>query len=95
MLIELPTATVMALLVELLLPTPEIRGSNPDTGKNLSTNCTLEKTEIKKKRPGMAHHLKKTIALGQKIQNHDVISPMHCLCTCKIVVGLRFHPDHF
>ena len=46
---------VVAQLVERSLPTPEIGGSNPDIGKVLSTNCTLEKTKIKKKRPGMAH----------------------------------------
>ena len=43
------------LLVERSLPTPEIRGSNPDISKILSTNCKIEKTRIKKKRPGMAH----------------------------------------
>ena len=42
----------MALLVELSLPTPEIGGLNPDIGKILSTNGTIEKTKIKKKRPG-------------------------------------------
>ena len=41
--------------VERLLLTPEIRGTNPDIGKILSTNSTTEKTKIKKKRPGMAH----------------------------------------
>ena len=48
--------------VERLLLTPEIRGTNPDIGKILSTNSTTEKTKIKKKRPGMAH-LRKTIKL--------------------------------
>ena len=42
-------AEVVAHLVERLLPTPKICGSNPD--KILSANCTLEKTKIKKKRP--------------------------------------------
>ena len=42
------------------LLTPEIRGSNPDIGEILTTNRTIEKTPIKKKRPGMAH-LKKPI----------------------------------
>ena len=37
------------------LPTPEICGSNPDIGIILSTNCTKEKTKIKKKRPVMAY----------------------------------------
>ena len=36
---------VVAQLVERSLPTPEIRDSNPDIGKILSTNCTLEKTK--------------------------------------------------
>ena len=51
-------AVVVAQLVERSLPTPEIRGSNPDIGKILSTNCTLEKIKLKKKRPGMAHIVK-------------------------------------
>ena len=46
---------VMAQLEERSLSTPEIRGSIPDIGKFLSGNCTIEKTKIKKKRPGMAH----------------------------------------
>ena len=54
---------VVAQLVERSLPTPEIHGWNPIIGKvlftKLSTNCFIEKAEIKKKRPGMAH-LKKT-----------------------------------
>ena len=54
-------AVVVAQLVERSLPTPDVRGSNPDIGKVLSTNCTLEKTKIKKKRPGMAHLLKKSL----------------------------------
>ena len=45
----------MAQLIERLLPTPEIRSSNPDIGKILSTHCTIEKTKIKKKRQAMAH----------------------------------------
>ena len=48
----------MAQLVEQLLPTPEICGSNPDISKILSTHCTIEKMSIKKKRPGVAHLLK-------------------------------------
>ena len=46
---------IVAQLVKRSLPTPEIRGSNPDIGEILSTNCTLQKTKIKKKRQGMAH----------------------------------------
>ena len=49
---------VSAQLVERLLPTSEIRGSNPVIDKILSVNCTIEKTKIKKKRPGMAHFLR-------------------------------------
>ena len=52
-------AVVVAQLVKRSLPIPEIRGSNPDIGKILSTYCTIEKKKIKKKRPGMAH-LKKS-----------------------------------
>ena len=54
-------AVVVAQLVERSLPIPEVRGSNPVIGKNLyrtfTVNC-IEKTKIKKKRPGMAHFLK-------------------------------------
>ena len=46
-------AVVVAQLVERLLPTLEICGSNPIIGKilstKLSTNCIIEKTKIKKK----------------------------------------------
>ena len=52
-------AVVVAQLVERSLPTPEIHGVNPDIGKILSTNCTIEKTKIKKKSHGMAHFKKK------------------------------------
>ena len=48
-------AAVVAQLVERTLPIPEIRASNPDIGKILPTNCTVEKTKIEKKRPGLAH----------------------------------------
>ena len=48
----------MAQLVERLLPIPEVRGSNPVIDKKLYrtviVNC-IDKTKIKKKRPGMAH----------------------------------------
>ena len=48
---------MVAQLVELLLPIPEVRGSNPVIGKiyieHFTANC-IEKTKIKKKRPGMA-----------------------------------------
>ena len=51
----------MAQLVERSLPISEVRGSNPVIGKNLyrtfTVNC-IEKTKIKKKRPGNAHFLK-------------------------------------
>ena len=43
-------AAVVAQLVERSLPTPEICGLNPDIGKILSTNYTVEKTKIKKQR---------------------------------------------
>ena len=44
----------MALLVEWLLPTPEVRGSNESHQLKFTINC-IEKMKIKKKRPGMAH----------------------------------------
>ena len=48
---SLSWAVVVAQLVEQLLLTPEIHGLNPDFVKMLSTNCSIEKTKIKKKRP--------------------------------------------
>ena len=53
-------AVVVAQLVERLLRTPEIHSLNLDIGENfngviLSTNFTIEKTKIKKKRLEMAH----------------------------------------
>ena len=53
-------AVVVTQLIERSLLTPEILGSNPDIGKILCTNCTIEKMKIKKKRPVMAH-LKKVM----------------------------------
>ena len=54
-------AVVVAQLVEQSLPIIEVRGSNPVIGKKLywifTVNC-IEKTKMKKKRPGMAHFLK-------------------------------------
>ena len=54
---SLARAVVVAQLVKRSVPTPEIRGSNPNIGKMLSTNCTLEKTIVKKNKKwlGMAH----------------------------------------
>ena len=40
-------------LVERSIPTPEIHSLNPDIDKILWTNCKMEKTKIKKKRPWM------------------------------------------
>ena len=53
----------VAQLVERSLLTPEIRGLNPDISKIVSTNCTIEKTKINQKRPGMAYHLKPCVRL--------------------------------
>ena len=60
-------AVVVAQLVERSIPTPEIRSWNPDIDKILSTNCINEKTNKKKKRPGMAH-LKKASTLSNHRQ---------------------------
>ena len=38
-------AVVVAQLAEWSLPTREIRGSNPNIGKNLSVNCIILKDE--------------------------------------------------
>ena len=52
---------VVAQLVEWSLPTPEVHGSNLFISQNLywtfTINC-IEKTKIKKKRPGMGHFKK-------------------------------------
>ena len=51
---------MVAQLVEQLLPTPEIFGSNPNIGKLLSTNCTFKKKmKLKKKKAGNGPSLKK------------------------------------
>ena len=58
---------VVAQLVERSLPTPEVRGSIPIGDINIdqySTNCNLEKTKIKKKRPGI---FKKEYAFNKMI----------------------------
>ena len=49
---------VVEQLVERSLLTPEICGSNPDIGKILSTNCTIEKTKNKEKEAGNGPSLK-------------------------------------
>ena len=56
---------VVAQLVERLLPTPEVRSSNQVIGNKLylmffTANC-IEKTKIKRKRPGLAHFFYKKI----------------------------------
>ena len=71
-------AVVVAQLVEQLLPTPDIRGSNPDIGKILSTNCTLEKTKIKKKRPGMAY-LQKSYLYAHLVTDLGHYSSLICI----------------
>ena len=61
-------AVVVAQLVERSLPIPEVCSSNLVIGKHLYLYWTfvycqlcIEKTKIKKKRPGMAHFFKKAI----------------------------------
>ena len=71
-------AVVVAQLVEQLLPTPDIRGSNPDMGKILSTKCTLEKTKIKKKRPGMSH-LQKSYLYAHLVTDFVHYSSLLCI----------------
>ena len=58
--IDLLGAAVVAQLVEQSLPTPEVRGSTPvihhqNFMKHLFSVNLIEKTKIKKKKPGMAH----------------------------------------
>ena len=59
----------MAQLVERSLLIPDVYGSNLVIGKNF-LYCTfvycqlcIEKTKIKKKRPGMAHFFKKNVVI--------------------------------
>ena len=62
-------AVVVAQLVEQSLPTPEIRGSNPDIGKILSSNCKIEKIEIKKRnRPQTRAYWKDIERIGDREQ---------------------------
>ena len=77
-------AVVVAQLVEHSLPITEVRSSNPVIGKNLFIYWTfvycqlcVEKTKIKKKRPGMAH-LKKPSDVSQ-IKYHSNIFD-RCFC---------------
>ena len=73
---------VEAQLVEWLLLILEVHCLNPVIGKNyiehlFSVNC-IEKTKIKKERPGMAHFLKKVIkfitsALFLALKNNNFV----------------------
>ena len=63
-------AVVVAQLVEGLLPPPEIRGSNPNIGKVLSTKCELnrkdnnkEKEKEARKGPSLKKYIKSTTLL--------------------------------
>ena len=56
-------AVVVAQLEERSLPTPEILGSNPVGSKNLSTNCTIEKTKNKEKVAGNGPSFKKSLEI--------------------------------
>ena len=66
-------AVVVAQLVEWLLPMPEVCGLNPVFGKKLYltfiVNC-IEKTKIKKKRPGMTHFKKLILCTFDMIANN-------------------------
>ena len=87
-------AVVVAQLVEQSLLTSEIRGSYPDIGKMLSNNCKIEKTKIKKKRPGMAHLLKNSAFAAEVVHPNDLsnigtktlasIQKFHLICFKKL-----------
>ena len=66
-------AVVVAQLVEQEIPTLKNCGSNSDAGKILSTNGTIEKTKIKKKRPGMAR-LKKCQGIYSSLDDLQMYS---------------------
>ena len=57
---EIGWAVVVGQLVEQLLLTPEICGSNPDVGKILSSNCKNRKDKNKEKEAGTGPSLKKS-----------------------------------
>ena len=60
----------MAQLVERSLPTPEVRGSNPDSSKtNIEhlLRTEIKKPKIKKKGPGIAH-LKSNFGKNRKLK---------------------------
>ena len=94
---------VVVQLVEQLLPMSEICGSNPVIGKLLyrtfvSVNC-IEKTKIKKKRPEMAHFLKKAqflaviycaISYGQN-WFCTMVTPMSLLYNWNLQRNRRWH----
>ena len=65
------SAVVVAQLVERLLPIPEVCISNPVIGKmNIEHFCTfnwIEKSKIKKKRPGMDHLIEPVKVVGVQL----------------------------
>ena len=63
---------MVAQLVEQLLPTPEIRGSNLVIYQ--SYNRIKEKAKIKKKRPGMVHLKKILVSQHCKLQSSSFLA---------------------
>ena len=71
-------AVFVAQLVEQSLPIPEVPGSNPVISNILYWTFTIkciEKTKIKKMRPGMAHFLKKDTHLIINIKFRKYLQP--------------------
>ena len=80
-------AVVVTQLVKQSLPTSEVRGSNPVIGKLLyrafnclpTVNC-IEKTKIKKKRPGMVLFKKKCKSWAARLhKRREEVVPMQSI----------------
>ena len=59
----------VAQLIERSLPTPKVRGLNPDIGKILSTNSTIEKTKVKKPENGEKRSQQSFTSLDKWLHN--------------------------
>ena len=85
-------AVVVAQLVERLLPIPGVLGSNSAIEnffiEHLFTVNCIEKTKIKKKRPGMAHFLKNTVFQLTKKRANVSIGKNDRLCLTLPSLGL-------
>ena len=79
-------AVVVAQLVERSLPASDICGSNSDIGKRISTNCTIEKMKIKKKRPGMARLFYSHVNSTRFTGTQNILTCISCYSNFKIIL---------